>query len=92
MILPTQRIRVCQRYLFDCFTFPMLSCGSQQGAHSTVAQAVRSTMILRVSGRQLTPAGTDLLVGLGLWQGSFEEVECLWLHWFDETGRRVPKA
>ncbi|QDZ41427.1 Uma2 family endonuclease [Euhalothece natronophila Z-M001] len=29
-------------------------------------------------------------LGLGLWQGRYEGIERLWLHWFDEEGNWIP--
>ena len=33
---------------------------------------------------------SELNVGLGLWQGSYKQVERLWLRWYDETGSWLP--
>jgi hypothetical protein len=29
-------------------------------------------------------------LGLGLWQGSFEGIERLWLRWYDSSGKWIP--
>ncbi|NEQ53014.1 MAG: hypothetical protein F6K11_23220 [Leptolyngbya sp. SIO3F4] len=31
-----------------------------------------------------------LKIGLGLWQGSYKQVERLWLRWYDEAGSWLP--
>jgi Uma2 family endonuclease len=32
----------------------------------------------------------ELEVGLGLWQGTYEGIDRLWLRWYDETGAWIP--
>lgn len=51
-----------------------------------------SFRLFRLEGASYQPLSQPTLwiptleIGLGLWQGSFEGVERLWLRWFDETG------
>lgn len=51
-----------------------------------------SFQLFRLEGASYRPLNEPTLwiptleIGLGLWQGSFEGVERLWLRWFDETG------
>ncbi|MFM6155632.1 MAG: hypothetical protein ACKPE3_21990, partial [Sphaerospermopsis kisseleviana] len=40
-----------------------------------------------VSSGKIWMPGIEL--GLGLWQGSFEGIERLWLRWYDSTGNWV---
>ena len=39
------------------------------------------------SGRIWLP---ELQLGLGLWQGTYQDIERLWLRWFDHTGQWLP--
>lgn len=33
---------------------------------------------------------SELKIGLGLWQGTYKQIERLWLRWYDETGSWLP--
>jgi hypothetical protein len=41
-----------------------------------------------VSSGKIWMPGIEL--GLGLWQGSFEGIERLWLRWYDSSGKWIP--
>jgi Putative restriction endonuclease len=34
----------------------------------------------------------ELKLGLGLWQGSFQDIERLWLRWYDSAGQWLPTS